>query len=447
MTNLIHRIKSRAISIWNYCAHDVWRDSRSDWRINLIKTLNLSVRSFLNSETQARASALTFNTILAIVPALALLFAIGRGFGFQNLLQSHFFKLLPIDQEAANAVIGFVDSYLAQSSEGLFVGVGIVMLLWTIVSLMNNVEGAFNTIWGIKHGRNLWRKAADYTAMLLILPILIICASGLQIFLSTALQGVMNVHFMTPLVETFLQILSYIVTWLFFSAVYMLIPYTKVKFKNAMIAGVISGSAFLVLQWIFVSGQMYVARYNAIYGSFAFLPLLLIWIQLSWVVVLSGCVICYSAQNIYRFNFEKEVKDISADYSAKITIATLAVIIKRFEQGERPVTISELASQYDLPPRLVSNIINDLINTHLITSVVTTDNTEIVGYQPAIDINKLSISLVTKRLRDAGHSNFIPTFDNRFSEIINRLDDINNRLTSSTQDILIKDININLNNN
>ena len=118
MTNLIHRIKSRAISIWNYCAHDVWRDSRSDWRINLIKTLNLSVRSFLNSETQARASALTFNTILAIVPALALLFAIGRGFGFQNLLQSHFFKLLPIDQEAANAVIGFVDSYLAQSSEG-----------------------------------------------------------------------------------------------------------------------------------------------------------------------------------------------------------------------------------------------------------------------------------------------------------------------------------------
>ena len=447
MTNLIHRIKSRAISIWNYCAHDVWRDSRSDWRINLIKTLNLSVRSFLNSETQARASALTFNTILAIVPALALLFAIGRGFGFQNLLQSQLFNILPAQQESFDIALGFVDSYLAQSSEGVFVGIGIAMLLWTMISLMTNVESSFNAIWGVKQGRSFWRKATDYTAMLLILPILMICASGLQIFLSSTLQSIFRLDFMTPMASITLQIISYVVTWLFFTAVYIFVPNTKVKFKNALIAGLISGTAFLVLQWIFVSGQMYVARYNAIYGSFAFLPLLLIWIQLSWVVVLSGCVICYSAQNIYRFNFEKEVKDISADYSAKITIATLAVIIKRFEQGERPVTISELASQYDLPPRLVSNIINDLINTHLITSVVTTDNTEIVGYQPAIDINKLSISLVTKRLRDAGHSNFIPTFDNRFSEIINRLDDINNRLTSSTQDILIKDININLNNN
>lgn len=444
MTNLIHRIKSRAINIWNYCASDVWRDTRNDWHINLVKTLNLSVRSFLNSETQSRAAALTYHTILALVPALAMLFAIGRGFGFQNIIQSHFFKLLPIDQEAANAVIGFVDSYLAQSSEGLFVGVGIVMLLWTIVSLMNNVEGAFNTIWGIKHGRNLWRKAADYTAMLLILPILMICASGLQIFLSTALQGVMNVHFMTPLVETFLQILSYIVTWLFFSAVYMLIPYTKVKFKNAMIAGVISGSAFLVLQWIFVSGQMYVARYNAIYGSFAFLPLLLIWVQLSWVVILSGCVISYSAQNIYRFSFEEESIKISADYRAKITIAALAIIIRRFENGQQPVSITELATHYDLPPRLVANIIDDLTETGLIAAVVDKDKSEVTCFQPAIDINRLSISFVTKRLRDAGCSGFIPDFDSRFTNIITLLDDINNRLATSTDNILIKDIQLNL---
>lgn len=444
MTNLIHRIKSRAINIWNYCARDVWRDTRNDWRINLVKTLNLSVRSFLNSETQSRAAALTYHTILALVPALAMLFAIGRGFGFQNIIQSHFFKLLPIDQEAANAVIGFVDSYLAQSSEGLFVGVGIVMLLWTIVSLMNNVEGAFNTIWGIKHGRNLWRKAADYTAMLLILPILMICASGLQIFLSTALQGVMNVHFMTPLVETFLQILSYIVTWFFFSAVYMLIPYTKVKFKNAMIAGVISGTAFLVLQWIFVSGQMYVARYNAIYGSFAFLPLLLIWVQLSWVVILSGCVISYSAQNIYRFSFEEESIKISADYRAKITIAALAIIIRRFENGQQPVSITELATHYDLPPRLVANIIDDLTETGLIAAVVDKDKSEVTCFQPAIDINRLSISFVTKRLRDAGCSGFIPDFDSRFTNIITLLDDINNRLATSTDNILIKDIQLNL---
>ena len=444
MTNLIHNIKSRAINIWHYCARNVWRDTRNDWRINLVKTLNLSVRSFLNSETQSRAAALTYHTILAIVPALAMLFAIGRGFGFQNIIQSHFFKLLPINQESANAIIGFVDSYLAQSSEGLFVGVGIVMLLWTIISLMNNVEGACNAIWCIKHGRNLWRKAADYTAMLLILPILMVCACGLQIFLSTALQNFMDIQFMTPLVETFLQILSYIVTWFFFTAVYTLIPYAKVKLKNAMIAGVISGTAFLILQWIFVSGQMYVARYNAIYGSFAFLPLLLIWVQLSWVVILSGCVISYSAQNIYRFSFEEESIKISADYRAKITIAALAIIIRRFENGQQPVSITELATHYDLPPRLVANIIDDLTETGLIAAVVDKDKSEVTCFQPAIDINRLSISFVTKRLRDAGCSGFIPDFDSRFTNIITLLDDINNRLATSTDNILIKDIQLNL---
>lgn len=440
----ISRVKTIIAGAYRYCVHDVWRDSRNDWRVNVVKTLNLSVRSFLNSETQARAAALTFHTVMAIVPALALLFAICRGFGFQNLLQSHIFNILPAQQESIDIALTVVDSYLSQASEGVFVGVGVIMLLWTMISLMTNVESSFNAVWGLRHGRGIWRKATDYTAMMLILPVLMICAGGMQIFLSSTLQSVFRLEFMTPVVSIVLKLISYIVTWLFFTAVYILVPNTKVKFKNALIAGVISGTAFLVLQWVFVSGQMYVARYNAIYGSFAFIPLMLIWVQLSWVVILSGCVICYSAQNIYRFSFEKEIVEISADYRAKITIAAMAVIVKRFEQGDKPVTIAELASHYDLPPRLVSNIIDDLVTTGLISRVVDHNETDDTGFQPAIDINRLSIAFVTKRLRDAGYSNFIPAFDNRFANIIILLDDINNRLTSATDDILIKDIDINI---
>ena len=139
----ITNIKDKSLSIWKYLCRDVWSDTRDDWRIKLIKTLNLSIKSFLDSDLQSRAAALTYRTILALVPALAILFAIGRGFGFQNLLQTQLFSYLPVQKDALDTVFGFVDSYLAHSSEGVFVGIGVAMLLWTMISLMNNIENSF----------------------------------------------------------------------------------------------------------------------------------------------------------------------------------------------------------------------------------------------------------------------------------------------------------------
>lgn len=440
--NFITKIKDKSIAIWEYVWNDVWSDTRDDWRIKLIKTLNLSIKSFLDSDLQSRAAALTYRTILALVPALAILFAIGRGFGFQNLLQTQLFSYLPVQKDALDTVFGFVDSYLAHSSEGVFVGIGVAMLLWTMISLMNNIENSFNSIWGIKHGRSIWRKITDYTAMLFILPVLMICSSGLSIFLSSTLQNIFDFDFMSPIITFSLRCASFLFTWLFFTAMFILIPNTKVKFKNAFIAGIFTGTGFLILQWLFVSGQMSVSKYNAIYGSFSLLPLLLIWMQFTWVIILSGIAICYSSQSIYRFEFSNKINDISDDYRTKITLAIMCVITNHFDKGNKAITLDELTEKYDFPPRIAIDIIEKLIDARLIVKVINDDAENEPGLQPALNINRLSVAHVLSVLKNNGETGFVPNFNENFNNINITIDNIERLISTDAQSILIKDLEI-----
>jgi membrane protein len=440
--DFITKITNKSLSLWKYLWSDVWSDTRDNWYIKLIKTLNLTVKSFLNANLQSQAAALTYHTILALVPALAILFAIGRGFGFHNLLETQLFNYIPAQKETLDTVVGFVDAYLAQSSQGIFVGIGIALLLWTMISLMSNIESAFNSIWGIKQGRSIWRKITDYTAMLLILPVLMICSSGLSLFMTSTLQNLFAFDFMSPVISILLKCASYIFTWLFFAAMFMLIPNTKVKFKNALIAGVFTGTGFLILQWIFVSGQMYVSKYNAIYGSFSFLPLLLIWLQFTWVIILSGIAICYSSQSIYRFNFSDKINIISKDYRSKITLAMMAIIVRHFENGNKAITLDDFTNKYDFPPRIAIEIIEELVEAQLVSKTILIDKDEEIGLQPAVDINKLSIAYVLNRLDNHGASGFVPNFDSNFSEISKALDNIESVITNNAGSTLIKDIDI-----
>lgn len=298
MKDKFGRLVARATSTWAYWSEGIWEDHRTTLKVNTIKTINLTVKTFMSTDLQSKACAMTYRTLLAIVPALALVFAIGRGFGFQNLLQSQLYRYFPSQHKALEMAFSFVDSCLAQASEGLFVGVGIVFLFWTIVSLLDSVEETFNQVWGVTIDRSIFRKVTDYLAICIILPVLMICSGGLQIFMSTAIQRLLPFEFVTPLLEFALDCLSFFFAWLFFTGAYMLIPNTKVKFKNAFPAGAIAGTAFQALQWLFVTGQLYVSKYNAIYGSFSFLPLMLIWMQLSWLITLAGALICLSLIHI-----------------------------------------------------------------------------------------------------------------------------------------------------
>ena len=219
-TGFFKRLVDKVMKSYDYIMGGVWSDTRGSWKVNIMKTLSLTVKSFFNADLQTRAAALTYQTVLTIVPALALLFAIGRGFGFQNLLKSQLFSYMPAQRSAWEQALEFVDSYLAQASEGLFVGIGIPFLLWTLISLVSKVEECFNKIWGIPRGRSLWRKITDYTAIFLILPVLMICSSGITVFMSSTLQATLPFDFMSPVIGWLLDGASLVLTWLFFAGIY-----------------------------------------------------------------------------------------------------------------------------------------------------------------------------------------------------------------------------------
>lgn len=419
---LAERVTAFAMRLWNYWTDGIWADNRQKWWVNLLKTLNICVKSFTDTDLQTQACAMTYRTVLAIVPALALLLAIGRGFGFNDFISQELFQIFPGQEQAIAEALKFVDGYLSTASEGIFVGIGILFLLYTLYSLIDSVESTFNKMWGVSQSRSIWHKITDYTAMMFILPVIMICAGGLSLFVTSTIQNMFDFEFMTPIKGVFIDLASWVLTWVFFGAAYKLIPNTKVKFANALVSGVIAGSAFKVLQWLFVSGQLYVTRYNAIYGSFAFLPLLLLWIQLTWVITLTGALICYSSQNIFLYALSTKVSRISPSYRRKVTVAVMAMVVQRFTRGLPPLTVQEIAAEGELPPRLVSDILVKLIDAGLLVRTVPDMRRDEVGYQPAVEPAQITVGAVFRKLANLGDSDFITAFSHRYSTLSEEVD-------------------------
>ncbi len=432
------------VTIYKYCTRGVWNDTRTTIWINILKTTNLSIRSYLDKDLQTQAAALTYYTALAIVPALAMLLAIARGFGFHDIMQSELIKSLPAQQEAITNAFHFVESYLSQSSQGIFIGVGIIFLLWTLITLLKNVEDTFNLIWGVSKGRRITRKITDYSSMFLLLPILIICSSGLSIFAATLANSARNSSLqfiISPVLQTIIDFAPFVLSWLLYTLVFMIIPHTKVKFKYALISGLICGTLFQLLQYLFVMGQIYVSKYNAIYGSFAFVPLLFIWLQLTWLITLSGAVITYSSQNIFRFNFSNNISQISPQYLYQTTIVILAIIVKRFSDNTSPHSKASITQDYEIPIRLVSQIIDSLSEAGIITPLLPDDEGN-VTYQPASDISQMSVGSILRKLNTKGRSNFLPHFDKQFAKAILITNQITENNYINADKTLIKDIEI-----
>lgn len=437
---LFSRIGSTLSGWWDFVSVGVWRSQRNTVWVRIVKTLNLTVTSFLDRDLQTRAASLTFDTLLALVPALALIFAIGRGFGLQDLLRDQLFSYFPAQKEAIETTIQFVDSYLNQSTQGVFVGVGIIVLLYTLISLLSSIEESFNYIWGIKKDRSIYQKFTDYIAICLLIPILMICSSGLSLFLSTVLQTNIHIPFLTPVVNWLLELFPLVLLWLAFSLSFLLIPNTKVSFKYAAISGAFSAVAFQILQMLFLNGQIYVTKYNAIYGSFAFLPLLLVWLQFSWLILLSGGTLTYSLQNVFAYNYLANSSQVSNDYLRKVALVVAAIVVGRFEKESSPLTCNEISLKYRLPMRLVSSIVDQFHSVGLFNYVMLPD--DLVGVSPAIDISTLSVGDVLRLLDKYGDSNFIPSFNENYSDIADMITNWEKQEWKGADDILVKDINV-----
>lgn len=439
-------MNQRIATLWKFLTYDIWRITedevtRTTFSVyNIIKTLYLCVNRFTKDRIVNKASALTYSTLLAIVPILAILFAIARGFGFDSLMENQIISGFGGPTETTEVILQFVNSYLSQTKSGIFIGVGLVMLLWSVLNLIDNMEITFNRIWQVKKARSMYRKITDYFSMLLLIPILLVVSGGLSIFMSTMLTNVADFTLLAPLGKFLIQLIPFALTWFMFTGLYVYMPNTKVKFKHALISGILAGTAHQAFQFLYISSQLWVSRYNAIYGSFAALPMFLLWLQVSWTICLFGAELTYAGQNVRNFSFDKDTRNISRRYRDFISVLIMSLITKRFEKEVPPYTAEEISEECQIPIRLTNQTLYELQEINLLHEVVSDEKREDIAYQPSIDINKLNVALLLDKLDTHGSEDFKIDKENEFSGQWMALLDAREEHYKNASQILLKDL-------
>jgi len=402
-----------------------------------IKIVLLSIRQFTADRIPVRASALTYSTLLSIIPILALLFAIARGLGFDALMENQF--RTSVTQQQAELIITWVNSYLEHAQSGIFIGVGLIMLLWTVLILTDNIERSFNAIWQVKHPRTVFRKITDYFSMLLLLPLLIVISSGLTIFMTTYVKQMDNYLLLGPVLKFLVRMIPYTLTWGMFIGLFVFIPNTKVRLSHAILPGILAGSAFQAFQYFYINSQIWVSNYNAIYGSFAAIPMFLLWTQISWTICLLGAEMSYISQNLDAFSFDKETENISRRYHDFFCTIILAAICKRFEHIQVPYTAEELSREHRIPIRLTKRILYELQDMHLIYEAVSDEKGRDITYIPGVDINRLTVGMLLTKLDMNGSEDF--KIDNaRYPDSWKVLVKARKEFTEQNNRILLKDL-------
>lgn len=368
----------------------------------IIKILYLAVRFFTTKRVMSQASALTYSLLLAIVPIMAVVFAIARGFGYNKYIEVWFKDALASQPQAADVIIGFVNSYLVHTKSGIFLGVGLLFMLYTVLMLVSNIEATFNEIWQVKKPRSIFRTFTDYLAMFFMFPILIVVSSGLSIFMVTLSSSLPNFLLLGPAVRFSIKLAPYVLMSALFMALYVFMPNTHVKFKNVIIPGILAGIAMQWLQFFYINSQIWMTSYNAIYGSFAALPLFMLWIQISWTICLFGAELTYISQNLDYYDYDAHTSDISHRYRIMLCAILMSRICRRFSDGKRPLTAEELQHETRIPVRIVNDLLFVLMEAKLLIEISSDEKGESSQYVPAESLSNLNVGVMIDRLEANG---------------------------------------------
>ncbi|MCD4833037.1 MAG: YihY/virulence factor BrkB family protein [Bacteroidales bacterium] len=436
--------------VLDFIKKDVWRISLKNmpkYKVILIKYLRiilLAFRGYDEDKVSLRSSALTFYSMLSVVPVAAMAFGISKMVGIDKHLTSYLNDQLTGQQEVLEWIIKFANSFLENTKGGLIAGIGAVILFWSVMKVFANIESSFNAIWQIRKGRNWFRKFSDYISMLIIAPILLVASSSATVFITTMLKqlasDVVIVGMISPLIFFFVKLIPYVLIWLLFTMVFMVMPNTKVNFKSAFVAGIISGTVFVFIQWVYIHFQVGVSKYNAIYGSFAALPLFLIWLQMSWLIVLFGAEVSFAVQNVEKYEFEPDTHNLSSFSWKVLTLMVAHLLIKNFGNGEKAMTAGEISKKLEIPIRSVRDILYNLIDSNILSEINTEHDKE-KAYQPAQDINNLTVSYVLNAIDHCGADKILAIASTEKDQIIKMLNDFDIAIQNAKGTMLLKDIN------
>jgi membrane protein len=418
-------------------------DRRRGFAVRQLRVMSLAVKGFNEDQCLVKASALTFYMLFSIVPILALLFAIAKGFGMQEKLETNLLERFGQYRDVLTQAFDYANKMLATTQGGVIAGVGVILLLYSVLKLLSSIEDNFNEIWQIKKGRTIIRKVTDYLAIMVFAPILIVASGAVSVFLKAQIDaGIEVVPWLGKIdfVGTFvLKLLSIFLMGGLFTFIYMVLPNTRVHFRSAIIAGIISAVAFDLLQWAYINFQVGVVRYNAIYGSFAALPLFLIWMQYSWFVVLFGAELSFAYQNVDHYELESEIQNISPRYRRVIALLVANLVVKNFIDGKTPLNAVQIAEKLDLPIRLARDVITDFTETGIFNEVKTPEEKDI-AYQPAISEEKLTCKFILDKVDTKGVNDLPIHSTAELKAIDSLMKDFDEVVSKHKGNVLVKDI-------
>ncbi len=409
--------------------------------IKTLKIILLSLQGFKNDLCPLRASALSLYTLLSIVPVIALLFGIAKGFGFEEMLKQRLLEQSVEQNTMMLQLIEFSENMLANTQGGVVAGIGVVVLFWTVIKVIGNIEESFNQIWKIKSNRPLSRKISDYLSVMMLAPVLLIASSSITVFVKTQITWLIEVIHLpelgTKIVLYALSFSPWVIMALLFTFVFIFMPNRKISFKAGLIAGIVTGILYQWMQWVYLSLQLGVSGYNAIYGSFAALPLFLVWLQLIWFIVLLGCEISFYFQNYNSFCHNEKFSDLSLSLKKIIALQIMHLLVNGFARGEKAYIAEDISRRLHFPRPVVHRALTSLRNCNLIVELNAEEGRE-RPYQPAYDINVLSVSAVINALETSGR-NQLPGATNSepFSGLIQEQ---RNLIENSGCDPLLKDL-------
>lgn len=432
-------MKQRLQHFKEFIQYDLWRQSHMNihtprkrlW-YRILQTIILVARGFKDQVLVVRANSLSFALLFAFIPMMALIYAIARGFGFEEVLQETLSGSFLAEANIAPVLIEWIERYLETARGGFFLGMGLIVLVWAVYAFFNMLENSFNSIWNVKQSRSLGRRLTNYIMTLLLVPILVVVTSGISIFLNSAevLSSVLEA--IEPIRKFMLRFIPFVATTAVFTWIFTAIPNTKVKFTSAFIPGIIMGLLYQVVQSLSMYLVVLFTRMSIVYGAFSIIPLVLIWLNITCWLLLIGAELAFAIQNNDLFAYENDLKKMSRRYKDYVMLYILAMIIRRFEAGEAPQTAQEMATVNQLPIRLVQQLLSRMEETNIIRRVYI-EQEEDQAFVPALDTKTITVEMVIGRISAQGSEEFLQhtpaemqAFWQRYQQMIdaNHSDDI-----------------------
>ncbi|HPC02832.1 MAG TPA: YihY/virulence factor BrkB family protein [Syntrophales bacterium] len=409
---MIHRFRSKAEQVARLVREGPRGEAAESMRpfrragLGIVHRLYRSAEGFHKDECMLRASAMTFYTLLSIVPVIAMAFGIAKGFGLQKTLEVRLLENFPGQEDVFSRLFTFANTLLDNTRGGLLAGIGVVVLLWTVIKLLGNIEASFNAIWKVPRPRTIWRKFSDYLSLMLVAPILFVLSGSLNVFVTTQIRTILDklplLGAVGPYILFTLKFLPYLIFWILFTILYSLMPNRKVSLPAAFAGGILGGTLYQLTQWVYVHFQVGVAKYNAIYGSFAALPLFLVWLQLGWMIVLWGAEmsrVFEEGRGPLPEDFPD--RDMSFRVRALLSLGTAASVVRAFHRGDPAPTAAGLSRELALPESLVEVLLGDLTAGGILVRVER-EGEGAPGWHPARNVATITVQSVLEAASASG---------------------------------------------